>query len=117
MRRDEKLGFWYIDAGALLLSNNSICIVDECDKAGGDDLNQLDMVMESEMLTITKVKTGDFPARTAILALGNPKMGRFDPYIDKSEQIKLQSQTLSRFDLRFALMDIVDEKRDTKIIE
>jgi len=117
LSRDEKLGFWYINAGVLLLANNSIAVIDEADKAGGDDLNQLDMVMENEMLTLTKIKAGDFPARTAILALANPKQGRFDTYISYSEQVKMESQTLSRFDLKFALPDLVNEAKDEAIIK
>lgn len=116
LQRDEKLGYWYINAGALLLSNNSIAIIDEADKADGDDLNQLDMVMENEMLTITKIKAGSFPARTSILALANPKYSRFDPYINISEQIKMESQTYSRYDLKFAIKDIVNPENDEKII-
>ena len=117
LSRDEKLGFWYINAGVLLLANNSIAVIDEADKAGGDDLNQLDMVMENEMLTLTKIKAGDFPARTSILALANPKQGRFDTYISYSEQVKMESQTLSRFDLKFALPDIVNDAKDEAIIK
>lgn len=117
LRRDEKLGFWYIEAGALLLANGSVCVTDEVDKADGDDLDQLDMVMESEKLTVTKVKAGTFPCKTSILALGNPKNGRFD-YYDRnfSEQIKIQEQTASRFDLKFVLMDKIDKVRDQRII-
>lgn len=117
LRRDEKLGYWYVDAGALLLADSSIAVIDEMDKAGGDDLNQLDMVMENESLTITKIKAGEFVARTSILALANPKYSRFDPYMSVGEQIKLQPQTLSRFDLKFALKDTVDEERDRGVVK
>jgi replicative DNA helicase Mcm len=117
LQRDEKLGVWYLNAGALLLAGGSLAIIDEFDKAGGDDLNQLDMVMENEMLTITKIRGGNFPARTSVLGLGNPKFGRFDPLISLSEQINIQAQTLSRFDLKFALIDTPDEEKDEAIIK
>ncbi|MEM5855619.1 MAG: LAGLIDADG family homing endonuclease [Candidatus Aenigmatarchaeota archaeon] len=57
------------------------------------------------------------PARTSILAGGNPKFGRFDPYLPIKEQIDVPETLLARFDLKFALRDIPNPELDSKIAE
>lgn len=57
------------------------------------------------------------PARTAILAGGNPKLGRFDPYLPIREQVQIPETLLTRFDLKFALRDIPNPELDEKIAE
>ncbi|MEM5869853.1 MAG: LAGLIDADG family homing endonuclease [Candidatus Aenigmatarchaeota archaeon] len=57
------------------------------------------------------------PAQTAILAGGNPKLGRFDPYLPIKEQIDVPETLLSRFDLKFALRDIPNPELDAKVAE
>ncbi len=52
------------------------------------------------------------PAQTSVLAGGNPKFGRFDQYKSIADQITVPDTLLSRFDLKFALKDIPDEKTD-----
>ncbi len=57
------------------------------------------------------------PARTAILAAANPKLGRFDPYLSILEQIDIPETLLTRFDLKFALRDVPDKTRDRELVE
>jgi len=57
------------------------------------------------------------PAQTAILAGGNPKLGRFDPYIPIREQVDIDDVLLSRFDLKFALRDLPNPELDSKIAD
>ena len=57
------------------------------------------------------------PAQTAILAGGNPKLGRFDPYIPIKEQVDISDVLLSRFDLKFALRDIPNPELDGKMAD
>ena len=57
------------------------------------------------------------PAQTAILAGGNPKLGRFDPYIPIKEQVDIPETLLARFDLKFALRDKPDPERDSLIAD
>ncbi|MDY6765873.1 MAG: DNA replication licensing factor, partial [Candidatus Nanohaloarchaea archaeon] len=54
-------------------------------------------------------------AQTAILAAGNPKFGRFDPYEPIPEQINIGDTLLSRFDLIFPVKDKPDEEKDRKL--
>lgn len=57
------------------------------------------------------------PARTAILAGGNPKLGRFDPYLPVRDQVDIPETLLSRFDLKFALRDIPNPDVDAKLAD
>jgi len=54
-------------------------------------------------------------ARTAILAIANPKFGRWDEFKPLIDQVELQPSLLSRFDFIFAVKDISDEEEDRKI--
>jgi replicative DNA helicase Mcm len=57
------------------------------------------------------------PAQTSILAGGNPKLGRFDPYLPIREQIDVPETLLARFDLKFALRDIPNPELDAKVAD
>ncbi len=57
------------------------------------------------------------PAQTAVLAAANPKFGRFDFMKSLGEQITIPETLLSRFDLKFALFDVPDIEKDTKMAD
>jgi len=52
-----------------------------------------------------------------ILAVANPRFGRFDPYDNISNQIDLSPSVISKFDLIFIIRDIPDKKKDELIAE
>jgi replicative DNA helicase Mcm len=52
---------------------------------------------------------------TSVVAAGNPKYGRFDPYEPVQDQFDLESNLLSRFDLVFTLTDQPNPDRDSTI--
>ncbi|MDY6776588.1 MAG: LAGLIDADG family homing endonuclease [Candidatus Nanohaloarchaea archaeon] len=56
-------------------------------------------------------------AQTAILAAGNPKFGRFDPFEPIPEQINIGDTLLSRFDLIFPVKDKPDQEKDQKLAD
>ncbi len=117
--RDEQfLGGWVLEAGALVMANKSICAIDEFTKVSPQDLVKLQEAMSLGSISIAKATiVATLPAQTAILAAANPKFGRFDPFIPLKEQIDISDVILSRFDLKFALRDIPDPDRDTKMVQ
>jgi replicative DNA helicase Mcm len=116
--KDEQfLGGWVLEAGALVLSNQSVCAIDEFEKMEKNDQVAMHEAMSLQQISIAKATiVATLPSRTAVLAGANPKLGRFDPYIPIREQVDLPETILSRFDVKFALRDVPSAEMDDKII-
>lgn len=114
--KNEAIGSWVLEAGALILCNKGLISIDEFDKMGRDDQIAMHEATSVETVSIAKASiVATLPAQTAVLAGANPKLGRFDPYVPITEQINIPETLLSRFDLKFALRDIPDRTKDEKI--
>ncbi|MBI2047312.1 hypothetical protein HYT26_04100 [Candidatus Pacearchaeota archaeon] len=67
-------------------------------------------------VTISKANVqATLRAETSVLAAGNPKLGRFDPFQPIAKQIDVQPTLLNRFDLIFILRDLPDRAKDEAI--
>ncbi len=118
VKDEEFLGGWVLEAGALVMTNRSMCCIDEFEKIEKTDQVALHEMMEQQTISIAKANIlATLPAMTTILAGGNPKLGRFDPYLPIKEQIDIPETILSRFDLKFALRDIPNPETDAKVTE
>jgi len=107
--KNEALGSWVLEAGALILCNKGLISIDEFDKMNRDDQIAMHEATSVETVSIAKASiVATLPAQTAVLAGANPKLGRFDPYLSIGEQINIPETLLSRFDLKFALKDKPD---------
>ncbi|MDI6806386.1 MAG: LAGLIDADG family homing endonuclease [Candidatus Aenigmarchaeota archaeon] len=116
VRDEEFLGGWILEAGALVMCNRSLIAIDEFEKIEKTDQIALHEAMEQNTISIAKASiVATLPAQTAILAGGNPKLGRFDPYLPIKEQIDVPETLLTRFDLKFALRDVPNPEMDKKI--
>lgn len=116
--RDETTGRWMVEAGAVVLADKGLLIADELDKMTDKDRGAMHEAMEQQTVTVAKAGiTTSLPARCAILAIMNPRDGRFNSEDSILSQIKLPPALLSRFDLIFALRDKVDEEVDLQISE
>jgi replicative DNA helicase Mcm len=117
--RDEQfLGGWVLEAGAMVMANRSVCAIDEFSKVSPQDQVALQEAMSMETISIAKASiVATLPAQTAVLAGGNPKLGRFDPYIPIREQVNIDEVLLSRFDLRFALRDVPNPEIDAFVAD
>jgi len=118
VRDEEFLGGWVLEAGALVMCNRSLLAIDEFEKVDKSDQVALHEGMEQQSISIAKANiVATLPARTSVLAGGNPKLGRFDPYVPIKEQIEVPETLLSRFDLKFALRDIPNPQVDELVAE
>lgn len=114
--KDELTGKWAMEAGAIVLADSGILTIDEFDKLKKNTMKSLNEPMEQ--LTVSTAKAGlvqTMTARTSVLAAANPKYSKFDSYKNIKEQINIPESTLSRFDLVYALEDIVDQKKDQEL--
>jgi replicative DNA helicase Mcm len=72
--------------------------------------------MESAQISIAKAgMVAKFRTKTAILAAANPKWGRFDQNKNLGDQFAITPTLLTRFDLIFPIVDVLDEEKDTKL--
>ncbi len=116
--KDEFLGGWSLEAGALVLANGGICLIDELDKMTNEDRSAMHEALEQQTITISKANIqATLQAQTTVLAAANPKLGRFNPYENIATQIDLPPALISRFDLIFPIKDLPDEKRDREMAE
>ena len=73
------------------------------------------MVLHNSV-TISKANIhASLRAETTVLAAGNPKLGRFDPYTPIPQQIDISPALLSRFDIIFIIRDLPNKAQDEAI--
>ena len=116
--KDEFMRGWALEAGALVLANKGIAMIDELDKMSKEDRSAMHEVMEQQTVTISKANVqATLNAQTTILGAANPKFGRFDPYTSVPEQIDLPDSLISRFDLMFIIRDVPNKESDTRLVK
>lgn len=116
--KDEFLKGWALEAGAMVLANKGICVLDEMDKMTEEDTSALHEAMEQQTITIAKANIqATLRAQTTVLAAANPKFGRFDSYKPLAEQINMPPALINRFDLIFPIQDLPDKVKDSKIAQ
>jgi len=114
--KDGVDGKWTLEAGALVLADRGVALVDEIDKMRSEDRSALHEAMEQQTVTVTKAGiNATLNARCALLGAANPKYGRFDRYRPIAEQIDLPPTLISRFDLIFVMTDEPNEERDARL--
>ncbi|HLC97012.1 MAG TPA: minichromosome maintenance protein MCM [Candidatus Nanoarchaeia archaeon] len=116
--RDEFLQGWSLEAGALPLSNNGFCMIDEMDKMSQEDTAAMHEALEGQTITISKANIqATLRCETTVLAAANPKFGRFDPYDIIAKQINLPPALINRFDLIFPIKDLPDREKDSLLAD
>lgn len=117
--KDEQfMGGWVLEAGALVLTNKGLLAIDEFEKMNPDDQIAMHEALEQGSISIAKASiVATLPAQTSVLAGGNPKFSRFDPYMPIVKQITIPDTLLTRFDLKFALRDVPEAEMDKRIVD
>ncbi|MEM4158618.1 MAG: hypothetical protein QXH71_02670, partial [Candidatus Anstonellaceae archaeon] len=100
------------------LANGGLACIDEFDKMTEDERSAMHEAMETQTISVAKAGiVATFRTKCAILAAANPKYGRFDPNRLPAEQFNLTPTILSRFDLIFAIYDVLDKVKDSEMAE
>lgn len=114
--KDEFLGGWSLEAGALVLANKGFVMIDEMDKMSNEDRSAMHEALEQQTVSISKANVqATLRCETTVIAAANPKFGRFDPYEMLAKQIDLPSTLINRFDLIFPIRDLPDSQRDGEL--
>lgn len=117
MVREGKTGDFALEAGALVLADQGCCCIDEFDKMSADH-NSLLEAMEQQSISIAKAGiVCSLATRTSILAAANPIGGHYNRGKTVSENLKIDTPLLSRFDVIFILLDKADAERDMMLSE
>lgn len=117
--RDKNTNEFFLEAGALVISDKGIACIDEIDKMRPEDRSAIHEAMEQQTISIAKAGiVVQLNARTSILAAANPTFGRYVPQRSISENIsELPVTIISRFDLIFVLIDRPEEAKDRAMTE
>jgi len=114
--KDGETGEFTIEAGALMLSDQGVCCIDEFDKMTYKDQVSIHEAMEQQTITISKAGiNATLNSRTSILAAANPIRGRYDPRKTLRQNVNLSAPIMSRFDLYFVLIDHADPDNDRNV--
>ncbi|XP_054429998.1 DNA helicase MCM8 isoform X3 [Pteronotus mesoamericanus] len=117
LSKDSSSGDFALEAGALVLGDQGICGIDEFDKMGSQHQALLE-AMEQQSISLAKAgMVCSLPARTSIIAAANPVGGHYNKAKTVSENLKMGSALLSRFDLVFILLDTPNEDHDHLLSE
>ena len=104
-----------LEAGALVLSDQGVCCIDELDKLSCS-YHALLEAMEQQQISIAKsgVVTS-LSARCSIIAAANPVGGQYQRGKTVSENLKMSGALFSRFDLVFIMLDRADDEQDARV--
>lgn len=113
VKKSGATGEFYLQAGALVLANGGICIIDELDKMNEIDRTALHQAMEQQTVSVAKAGIiSTLEARAGIIAAANPVSGQYISSLPVTCNLNIGDALLSRFDLICVVKDMVNYETD-----
>lgn len=107
---------WTLEAGALVLADNGVCLIDEFDKMSDQDRTSIHEAMEQQSISVSKAGiVASLQARCAVIAASNPKAGRYIRGKTFAQNVDLTEPIISRFDIICVVKDEINEFKDATV--
>lgn len=107
-----------LEGGALVLSDQGTCCIDELDKMTETDRVSIHEVMEQQSISINKAGINtSLNARCSIIGAANPTHGSYKEDRSLEWNVGLPVALLSRFDCVVVIKDLADEEKDRRLAE
>lgn len=105
---------WTLEAGALVLADGGICMIDEFDKMSDIDRTSIHEAMEQQTISVSKAGiVAHLQARCAVIAASNPIGSRYNDNLTFAQNVMLTDAIISRFDLVCVVKDDYDKHKDS----
>jgi replicative DNA helicase Mcm len=116
--KDEELGGWVLEPGAIPRASGALVGIDECDKISKADIAYMNSAMTLKKVRIDKATIHqELECDTIILAAANPTNRVFERNKLIWEQIGLPKDFLDRFDLIFIIQSGDKEEEKKKVAD
>lgn len=107
---------WTLEAGALVLADNGVCMIDEFDKMSDKDRTSIHEAMEQQSISVSKAGiVATLQARCAVIAASNPINGKYDGRKTFNQNVELTEPIISRFDIICVVRDDINEFKDATL--
>lgn len=107
-------GGWTLEAGALVLADGGVCLIDEFDGIPEKGRASIHEAMEQQTTSVAKAgMMVTLHTRAAVFATCNPgRNQRYNPRLPLSAQLNIGGPLLSRFDIIILLLDQLSPEWD-----
>ena len=109
-------GKYIAKAGILPMCDGGFAAVDEMNLMSKENQNSLQESMENQFVTKAKAANIQLPSRCGVLGGANPMFGKWDFDRTVIENLEMSVPLLNRFDLKWNIIDQINEIEDAQII-